>query len=418
MFTKWIILAIAFECVISGSFMTPSPNDGSASIRIFHSNYQASRISHSTLSSLDCLLANLSINTSPFAMEYDSLNGEIYSADGYSVSVMNATSPTTLKAIYAGGSPQLLTWDSLNDLIYAANTLSGSISVIAGSNNTVIRDLPVPNLELQAVYLESQTGTLYISGSVPPSGVVGKLIAMNPATGAVTGQVTVGRSPAGIAVDTLSGDVFVSNAGSNNVSVVDGTTMRPIVSVPVSGVPYSEALDAQHGILYVNEISSRDIAEIDAATFSVTSEVPYASAFTSNGAEVLDTTSGQLFIASSYLQVLNTSKNSLVENLSLWPEPHALALDAKGSILFVTTESGDRMYEISLSGNCPGQRGSIESPYWEQPFLLVTLVALVLLTVIVAVWGWRRRKNARNAGPIIVTAHDETSPDNTIDVDV
>ncbi len=399
-----LILALIPILMSSGAFFAASTTGSSLSTAAARSNTQSATISEATPSLHDCVLANLSIGTPSLSLAYDGSNGNVYVADGNAVSEINASSPTVLSVVYSGGGPQVLTEDSANNFVYAANVLSDSISVIDGENNSVVRVLPLPNLQPVALDFVPQTSTLYISGSVPPQNVVGRVIAISPTTGKITGQATVGNTPAGLAFDPSNGYLYVSNAGSGNITVVNATTMHPIDSIIVQGEPVGEALDSQRGTLYVSDISSGNISVINVTSSSVVATIRYASGFTGNSGELaLDSVSGQLFVASDRLQVVDVSTNTLGGNLSLGTGLNALAIDVKDSILFAGTESGGRLYEISTSGVCPTQKTPSQPPLWEQVPFLLTVIIFVSLLLLLSLW-YRHRNRRADGNPSVTNA--------------
>ena len=66
-------------------------------------------------------------------------------------------------------------------------------------------------------------------------------------------SISVGGSPTSIVYDHLDGRMFVSHVGTDNVTVVDTASQRPIASIPVIGdsLPGSEAIDPATGTVYV-----------------------------------------------------------------------------------------------------------------------------------------------------------------------
>ncbi len=301
----------------------------------------------------------------------------------------------------------MLTEDSANNFVYAANVLSDSISVIDGVNNSVVRVLPLPNLQPAALAFAPQTSTLYVSGSVPPQNVVGRVIAISPTTGKIAGEVTVGNTPTGLAFDPSNGYLYVSNAGSGNVTVVNATTMHAVDSIIVQGEPVGEALDSQRGTLYVSDISSGTISVINVSSSSIVDTIRFASGFTGNSGELaLDSVTGQLFVAADRLQVVDVSTNNLAGNLSLGTGLNALAIDVKDSILFAGTDSGGRLYEISSSGVCPSQKTPPQPSLWEQLPFLLTVIILVSLVLVLSLWFRRQRKRA-TANPSVTIPVDE-----------
>src|SRR5207249_391593 len=61
----------------------------------------------------------------------------------------------------------------------------------------------------------------------------------------VVGTVAVGNQPEGVGYDNRSGYIYVANFGSNNVSVINGTTV--VATIPVGIYPIGVAYDSGNG---------------------------------------------------------------------------------------------------------------------------------------------------------------------------
>ena len=115
--------------------------------------------------------------------------------------------------------------------IYVAN--DGPISVIDGSTNTVIANIPVSgtftglavNPALNEVYVSDQ---LSYYGGPPPAD---KLVIINATSNSQIANVTVGAVPSGIGVDQISGTVYVDNENSDTMSVIDTSTLTVVDTI-------------------------------------------------------------------------------------------------------------------------------------------------------------------------------------------
>jgi YVTN family beta-propeller protein len=77
--------------------------------------------------------------------------------------------------------------------------------------------------------------------------------------------VSVGQSPFGVAVDSLTGDVFVTNSGSDTVSVLQGDQTTPIATVAVGDDPTGIAWDIANDQVYVANQGANTVSVINAA---------------------------------------------------------------------------------------------------------------------------------------------------------
>src|SRR3989442_13193252 len=85
-------------------------------------------------------------------------------------------------------------------------------------------------------------------------------------------KVAVGVYPVGVAYDSGNGYVYVANLGSNDVSVISGTTV--VATIPVGIGPHGVAYNSENGYVYVTNSFSSDesvistIAPLFLVTFS------------------------------------------------------------------------------------------------------------------------------------------------------
>jgi len=147
----------------------------------------------------------------PTGVVYDSLNGEVYVTTGGSgVLVINPSTNKITTQISVGTSPEGIAFDPTNGDLYVANTLSGTVSVIAGSSDTVIATINV-------------------------------------------GTSSVNSVPYRVAFDSANGYVMVTNDYSSGVSVINGTTNTVFKNIftGFQSEPADLAIDPDNGNMYV-----------------------------------------------------------------------------------------------------------------------------------------------------------------------
>lgn len=80
-------------------------------------------------------------------------------------------------------------------------------------------------------------------------------------------EITVGVDPRSVAVDDTSQRAYVTNRGSNRVSVVDLVTRLVIANITVGSRPYGVVVSPDGQRLYVTEQGSDHLTILDTATF-------------------------------------------------------------------------------------------------------------------------------------------------------
>jgi YVTN family beta-propeller protein len=64
-------------------------------------------------------------------------------------------------------------------------------------------------------------------------------------------NITVGKSPYGVAYDSGKGEVFMANHGSNSVSVISDSSNSVVATVNVGNDPFGLAYDSAKGEVFV-----------------------------------------------------------------------------------------------------------------------------------------------------------------------
>jgi YVTN family beta-propeller protein len=87
-------------------------------------------------------------------------------------------------------------------------------------------------------------------------------------------QIPVGTAPTGIAVNITTNLIYVSNAGSNTVSVIDGATNAVIKTIPVGNQPKTVVLYAPANLIYAFNSADNTLSIIDGNTNTVQNTLP------------------------------------------------------------------------------------------------------------------------------------------------
>jgi YVTN family beta-propeller protein len=180
----------------------------------------------------------------------------------------------------------------------------------------------------------------------------------------VVANITVGDEPAGVAYDNRTGEVFVANYGSANVSVLCdggpycGADMKDQVVGTITGVPapYGAAYDAGKGEIFVtNFIGAGSVAVISDSTDHVLTTVRVGS---SPAADLYDPGTGEVFASnfeSANVSVISDTNNKVVANVSVGDGPYQMAYDsAKGEVFVPNEDSSNVSVICDGSAACGG----------------------------------------------------------------
>jgi len=215
-------------------------------------------------------------DSQPSGIAFDSANGDVYVTDSGSdnVSVLNGSTNSIATTISVAASPEGVAYDSGNGNIYVANGGSENVSVISGVTNRVVTSIPLnigtptpgnavphqpppPPSDLWGIAYDNTSGDLYVTNFY--SGNVSVIFGSNNTS---IGSVPIDSNPWGVAYDKANGDIYVSDYWSKNVSVISAANNTVVASIPVGIEPMGLAVDEKSGFVYVADSGSDTVSVI------------------------------------------------------------------------------------------------------------------------------------------------------------
>ena len=213
------------------------------------------------------------------------------------------------------GAPQSVQWDSSNGDLLVSNEYASGVWVVSAATGAVITTL-VGGTGFDAAAVDTENGDIYTVG-----GFAGNTTYVWSGTtfGAIA-TITVGSGPEAVVFDPANGDLYVANAGSDNVSVIDGSTNRVIANVPVgdgSVSPSDLTIDSETGDLYVTGDFNTAVV-VDLSTDQVVGDLNLGSFGTGMA---FDPDNGELYVPNDgqdTLMAINASTGRFVTNISIY----------------------------------------------------------------------------------------------------
>lgn len=145
---------------------------------------------------------------------------------------------------------------------------NGTLTVISGATNSIIATAPVGSEPLSAT-VDTLNGEVYVTNYAPscddcapgtwqPPPIVS---VVSGSTNEGVANITVRDNPYGLAFDPRNGNVYVTDntdltGGNGSVSVISGSTNTVTATVPVGGFPTQVFYDGANGDLYVMDDNS------------------------------------------------------------------------------------------------------------------------------------------------------------------
>ncbi|GAA4343184.1 hypothetical protein GCM10023184_43340 [Flaviaesturariibacter amylovorans] len=231
------------------------------------------------------------------------------------------------------------TWTNNTPSIGLVASGSGNIPAFSATNAT--------NAAVTATITVTPvlTGRAYIPNNVN----AGTVSVINLATGASIGSpITVGSFPFGVAVLPDRNKVFVSNSGSDNVSVISTATNTVTATINHTN-PHGLVASPDGSRVYVGGFSAGTVSRIDAATnvstFMANVPSPEGMAVSPDGA--------RLYVASATgnsLASVNTTTNA-VTNIPVGTAPHGVAVTPNGQFVYVANNGSDNVSVVNTGSN-------------------------------------------------------------------
>jgi YVTN family beta-propeller protein len=201
---------------------------------------------------------------------------------------------------------------------------------------------------------DQKNGLLYVT--VQPGNAV---YAVNPTTGEIIANISVGSYPRDVVVDPSNGMIYVVNQGSDSVSVIDGSTNKVVATIPVERNPVEIAVNPKTGLLYVPAELSHQLSVIDTSKNAVVAEVtigcngPCGNASTGvpNSVDVNPSTGIVYVVANGVnsLYAVNGSTNTVISSVAVGTYPDGVSVDPVSNRVYVSNLLNDTVSVVDAS---------------------------------------------------------------------
>src|SRR2546425_3932376 len=204
---------------------------------------------------------------------------------------------------------------------------------------------------------------VYVTGGQSP----GKLYVIDTATRAVT-PVTVGMYPRGVAVSRDGSRVYVANALSQNVSVIDGATNTQVATVTgFRGFPWGLTVSPVSNRLYVTNVygsyaGDDDVKVIDPSTNQVVAGggvsglggLPMGIAVAPDGtrlyaADYGSGPSGRVWVIDTDPSLMDGTNRAVVATVTVGPQPFGIAVTPDSKHVYVSNSGGNTVSVIDAA---------------------------------------------------------------------
>ena len=215
-----------------------------------------------------------------------------------------------------------------------------------GSSQPIIKaGIDVNNFPI-GIAVNSFTNMIYITNAASNTVSV-----INGETDSIEHTIPVGVLPYDVDVDPYTNKIYVANRYSNNLSVIDGDTNTIIKTINVS-TPTGIDIDSDKSWIYVTNIDNNSVSKIDAITNTV---VKYAKV--GKNPYTVDIKSGRdakiyvTNLGSNSVSVLDKDSFETLKNITVGESPVGLAANPYTNTVYVANRGADSVAVINATSN-------------------------------------------------------------------
>lgn len=240
---------------------------------------------------------------------------------------------------------------------------NGMVMVIRLLDNSVLRQILVGDDPRQIVRTNNNTFAYVTNfGSENVS-----LISLTNLS--LVSMISVGINPWGIAISPNQNFVYVANYGSNNVSVINVWTNVVDATISVQTNPIGIAVTPDSARVFVVNHGSDSVTVIDANSNTVitnilllgspsTTLLPSYIAITPNGLYAYVTATGN-----NRVYIINVETREVIGNIEVGNEPNGIVIKPNGSYAYVANTGSSTVSVINLQNNIVENTFNSPNPY-------------------------------------------------------
>jgi len=170
---------------------------------------------------------------------------------------------------------------------------------------------------------------------------------IDASTNSVTTTIAVGASPYEAAVNTVTNMVYVANNGSNTVSVMGGANNTVTATIGVGGGPDNVAVDPITDLIYVSNGGSNTVSVINGATNGVVATIGVGSNPQGIGVDAATNTIYVANYGSNSVSVINGATNAVTSTIPVGSNPQAISIDSQTDMIYVTNYNSNSLSIIN-----------------------------------------------------------------------
>lgn len=280
----------------------------------------------------------------------------VYNFDEESISVINwsGTVIATLTNIDASS----LTINPITNKIYTDYFI-----VINGDDNKVSRTTLKNSYGYGGVAVDSITNTVYLTNLSDNTISVFSGSNNNLITNVIH---DLGRSPSGIAINSNTNKIYVTSQASDSVSVIDWTTKTISTKIRVGWLPGGITVNPYTNTVYVANRDSNTVSVIDWNTNSIITTI---GVWNNPDWITLNPNTNKIYVANYYsnsVSVIDWTNNELINTIMIDHNPSSMAINTSTNTLYTANFHWDNISIITNPDSTLYTDSQTNTDPWEQ----------------------------------------------------
>src|SRR3990172_10119030 len=294
------------------------------------------------------------VGVGPVYVAIDEITNTLYVVNQGSndVTVIDGATNSVITTIPVGTSPSGAEFVGSVNRLYVLNQGSSDISVIDPTTNTVIQTISGVATPIGQEF-NPNSNRLYVG-----NGLANTVTVINVVTNTKLGEIPVeGINPTAMELNQVTEKLYVSNFGSDSISIIDIKILSPQSHTDVDQIPITDGvghvgINQSNNTLYVPVLFSDKIHVINATTNTITGSIivgdsPRRAIFNANTKQVLVTS-----FDTNTLSVISASTNR-VEAIVSVDNPFGMNLNKVTNLIYVTNQFSNTLTVVNLAANSP-----------------------------------------------------------------
>ena len=200
------------------------------------------------------------------------------------------------------------------------------------------------------IAFDTSTNLIYVSNYGLNGTFPSTLSVLNGSNNALIATITVGVNPAAVGVNSLTHKIYVANYNSTNVSVTTGTS-NTTTAIPVMTHPSGVAVDDATNRIYVTNMGNGTVSVIDGASNSVIDTITVGKSPV--GIAVIPSRN-KVYVSNSLdgtVSVIDGQTNTVIKTIPAGNDPGRIATNDSTDLVYVVNSNSSSGMVTVIDGS-------------------------------------------------------------------